>query len=311
MHFLCNRLLKRSKLGSSTEEGPLAPLSFHDEAATAEVDDWIAVWASEKIVVVQTENALDLGIPPTTPPIPPERPSQGLSEVSAGSAGRPETPTPPTTKFPHEVPQAQPTTTPVPSPTGSQVALNSPSTANQDAGGEAVIEDTEDVLRAKGKRKVRVGRQLIPDPSVGAAVDPKKRLRQAVKRAEERGTMLLEEQPQQAARKDNPPVRNTPARGAKAEVKPLKEVPKTKASGLSVGRKKPVSLAKKVQAASRASSPRKTRASGSKVKGAEIGALAATNQPTPALTPAQKRAATIASKKAAKAAVSLKVDQVV
>ncbi|KAG8977527.1 hypothetical protein FRC05_001385 [Tulasnella sp. 425] len=294
---------------SGTEEGPLAPLYFHDEAATAEVDDWIAVWASEKIMVVQTENALDLDIPPATPPIPPERPSQGLSEVSAGSAGRPETPTPPTTKFSHEVPQAQPTTTPVPSPTGSQVALNK-STANQDSGGEAVIEDTEDVPRAKGKRKVRVGRQLIPDPSVGAAVDPKKRLRQAVKRAEERGTMLLEEQPQRAARKDNPPVRSTPARGAKAEVKPLKEAPKTKASGLSVGRKKPVSLVKKVQAASRASSPRKTRASGSKVKGPEIGALAATNQPTSALTPAQKRAATIASKKAAKAAASLKVDQV-
>lgn len=259
-------------------------------------------------MVVWAENALDLDTPPTTPPIPPERPLQALSEVPAGTNGQPQTPMPPTTKFSHEVHQAQPTTTPVPSPTGSQVTLNSPSLAKWDAGGEAVVEGTEDVPRPKGKRKVRIGLQLIPDPSVGAAVDPQKRLRQAVKRAEERGTLVLDERPQWAARKDNLPVRSTPARGAKAEVKPLKETPKTKASGSSVGRKKPVPLLKKVQAANKASSLRKTRSSGSKIKGAEVGALTVTNQPTLALTPAQKRAATIASKKAAKAAALLEVD---
>ncbi|KAG9014682.1 hypothetical protein FRB90_005210 [Tulasnella sp. 427] len=229
---------------SDHEEGPQATLCFHDDATKRHVTRWAAVWAEESTAVVRGEVLLH----DDPHPHPPSSPT--ASNPTASGAQLVKEATSPASVIPTDNGQDQASADPA---LGSDVEIATLTATGKGQG---------------RKKRVRVGRPLVPDATVGAAIEPKRRLKAAAKRAEAVGLI---------------PTRDTPRRADELRA----SVKKTPAAG----RKKPEALVKKVEAANKASSPVGRKQTLSK---------AANKQPPvqdPPLTPAQKRAIAMVKKK--------------
>lgn len=299
-------LLIRFSQGSETEHGPFFSSTFHDEATQKEVRGWIAVWETERTVVLSAEEVPDDDSPPT-PDSPAQRVADPASEIEVRGALKA-----PSHTSPSPAPPAEPAVVNSLVEEGSvdpvEPAAGEPSFNSDEATAEVQEEESDCAEcptkpKVAGKKKVRVGRPAIPEPSVGAAVNPKERLRDAVKKAKASGVLIQieEERPRRAAALKSPYVSRTPVLRAKAEVSEATASPEKKSAGTSIGRKKPTALQKKAEAANKAASPATKR----RVKQSTTSKRTATSpaeQSDLPLTSAQKRAAAIAKKKAALAA---------
>lgn len=291
---------------SETEHGPFLSSKFHDGATQKEVCDWIAVWESERAIVLSAEEVPDDDSSPapgsSAQPLAKSAPEVEASGVSRAPSHTDPSPAPPAnpTAVNSPVRTEQRSTDPVSTAAGELYPNSDEVTADVQ---EDVEDSVENLTEPKvKKKKVRVGRPTIPEPFVGVAVNPKERLRDAVKKARGNGTLIQieEERPRRAAALRSPYVSTTLALRAKAEAKEATASPEKKSSSRNVGRKKPAALQKKLEAVNKTASPSaQRRATVKEPRTSKRTAASSAEQSDLPLTPAQKRAATIAKKKAA------------